>query len=224
VKKKWFHSVIIDDYLEAFTAFKKLRREAESKRVLFENNMLKINSLINSGTKIKVEFGAGKNRGSEGWTYVDMVHGCDLVLDLTQHLLFPDNCVTEIYSSHLLEHFTYRELMCFLKECHRILVPGGKFNAAVPNARLYLQSYCDNASVDVRAMCGHAKALNGDTKIDFINYIAYMDGVHRYMFDEENLVEAAKVAGFSKVRIRDFDEAIDMIDREAISLYVLAEK
>jgi len=30
-------------------------------------------------------------------------------------------------------------------------------------------------------------AWNDTTKIDYVNYTAYMDNDHRYMFDEENL-------------------------------------
>jgi hypothetical protein len=35
--------------------------------------------------------------------------------------------------------------------------------------------------------------------MDRLNYIAYMDGHHRYMFDEENLLRVLVQAGFADV-------------------------
>lgn len=221
--KRFFHSVILDDFREAYATLRKLRKEAEAKRVLIENNFRKISLLVSSGIPVKLEFGAGVSRGIEGWTYVDKTHNCDLVLDLAEKLPFPDNCVNEIYSSHLMEHFTYRELMVFLKECHRILAPDGMFSSAVPNARLFLESYGDS-SVDINGVCKHNPALNGNSKIDYINYIAYMDGYHKYMFDEENLPILIEDAGFSGVRLRDYNDFIDLKDRINISIYVEAKK
>ena len=222
--KSLFHSVILNDFCEAYAALQRLRREAESRRVLQETNLRKINELVASGNPVKVEFGAGAPRGLAGWTYVDRVYTCDLVMDLTQPMLFPDDCIDEIYSSHLLEHFSYAELAVFLRECRRILKPGGHFSAAVPNARLFIEPYSQPEKADVQALCRHRPALNGATGIDVINYIAYMDGHHKYMFDEENLPEVLRVAGFRNVRMRGFDETIDSVGRSDISIYVLAEK
>ena len=45
--------------------------------------------------------------------------------------------------------------------------------------------------------------------IDQLNYIAYLGGLHHYMFDEENLVNTLKLSPFKNVEIRDFDISID---------------
>jgi predicted SAM-dependent methyltransferase len=180
--------------------------------------------LVNSREQIRLEFGAGVRRGIKGWTYVDRNHNCDLILDLTRPLLFPDNSVTEIYSSHLLEHFSYEDLLRFLKECRRILMHGGRFSAAVPNARLYLESYNSEKSTDVESLCRHLPAMKGSARIDAVNYIAYMDGHHKYMFDEDNLVAVLQLAGFRCCRIRSFDAGLDLQEREEISIYVEAVK
>ena len=174
--RRWFRSVIVDDFIEAFRKLKKLRREAETRRVVSERNIKNINKLIELGSPIKLEFGSYERRGIEGWTYVDKNHNCDLILDVTQPLPFPDNTVQNIYSSHLLEHFTYKELMGVLAECKRILVSGGSFSAAVPNARLYLESYSNPGNEDIQGLCRSKQGLNGKTGIDYVNYMAYMDG------------------------------------------------
>ena len=44
------------------------------------------------------------------------------------------------------------------------------------------------------------------------------------MYDEENLVEILKTAGFKNASLRDFDETIDEKSRDDISIYAEAFK
>ena len=60
--------------------------------------------------------------------------------------------------------------------------------------------------------------------IDQLNYIAYLDGLHHYMFDEENLVNTLKLAPFTKVNLRTFDDRLDKSRRDFTSIYALAIK
>ena len=198
----------------------KARRDAE----ITTKNRLKIDALMKSHLPIKLELGAGENRGISGWTYVDLNDNCDLSLDLTKPLPLPNNSVQMIYSSHLLEHFKYADLINFLKECHRIMKPGGIFNAAVPNAGIYLKAFQNPEGFDPGIFCRYEPAYNYNSPIDYVNYIAYMDGHHRYMFDEENLIAILKKVCFRNVRLREFDAQLDKQGRNFKSIYVLAEK
>ena len=49
--------------------------------------------------------------------------------------------------------------------------------------------------------------------------MAYMDGVHKYMFDEENLLHILKTKGFNDVKLRVFDSQIDLKSRDYESIY-----
>jgi len=51
-----------------------------------------------------------------------------------------------------------------------------------------------------------------------------MDGHHKYMFDEENIIVILKKAGFKHVMLRDFDKTLDLEVRNFQSIYVKAEK
>ena len=57
-----------------------------------------------------------------------------------------------------------------------------------------------------------------------LNYIAYMRGHHRYMFDEENLVNILKQCGFESPGLRSFDPLLDISSRDFESIYALATK
>ncbi len=46
-----------------------------------------------------------------------------------------------------------------------------------------------------------------------------MDGEHKYMFDEENLVHILKQRGFQNVRLRKFDVNTDLLSRDLNSVY-----
>ena len=60
--------------------------------------------------------------------------------------------------------------------------------------------------------------------LDQINYIAYMDGHHKYLFDEENLINTLLTAGFKFAQLRNFDSNLDSKGRDYESIYALAKK
>ncbi len=64
--------------------------------------------------------------------------------DLRKGIPFPDGVFDAVYHSHVLEHFSKSEALPFLKECRRVLKPGGIIRVVVPDlermARLYLES------------------------------------------------------------------------------------
>ena len=66
--------------------------------------------------------------------------------------------------------------------------------------------------------------VNTGSLMDQVNYEAYMNGEHCYMFDKENLVNTLKKGGFEKANLRSFDESLDMKERDYESIYALAQK
>lgn len=179
--------------------------------------------LLEARSEISLELGAGAVEGKNGWITIDKCEGADLNWDFHERLPFPDNSVVRIYSSHVLEHFFYRDLVDLLTDCYRVLKPGGLFSACVPDASIYVRGYVDRKNFD-RTFLTYTPAFISDLKMDWINYIAYMDGNHRFMFDEENLHRVLLEAGFVDVRRRDFDPALDLIERKYESIYAVAIK
>ena len=54
--------------------------------------------------------------------------------DLSKGIPFNDDEVDGIFASHFIEHLTPQESILFLKECHRVLKPGGVLRVSVPDA------------------------------------------------------------------------------------------
>lgn len=184
---------------------------------------LVLSRLITSEVDIKLEIGSGPVKGQNGWITLDLSMNADLYWDLCKSLPFPDKSVAMIYSSHVLEHFSYPDLVRLLKECLRILKPGGSFSACVPDARLYVQGYINPDAFDQKLL-SYKPGVISTQGIDIINYIAYMDGHHKYMFDRGNLVRVLSLVGFAKVHLRDFDPKIDLPERQHESIYVMCIK
>ena len=173
--------------------------------------------------QINLELGAGPVKGKNGWLTIDVNEGADLTWDLNLPLPFPDESVCKIYSSHLLEHFFYRDLVRLLADCHRVLKRGGSFSVCVPDASIYVRAYMNSKAPGV-VQWEPAVIPDSDCKMDWLNYIAYMNGHHRYMFDTENLLRVLRNAGFSDVQSRNFDPALDMAEREDESIYAVGLK
>lgn len=80
------------------------------------------------------------------WTNVDYVatDPSIMVHDLRAGIPFPDEEFEVVYLSHLLEHIPRSSVAPFLRECCRVLKPGGTIRIAVPDleqiARAYLQA------------------------------------------------------------------------------------
>ena len=150
--------------------------------------------------------------------------GADINHDLTKGVPLDDNTVDAVYSSHVFEHIPYKDLLNVIKEIRRILKPGGKLLVCVPNAGLYLRAYFNNKMFINYDEMYIPALVNTNSKIDQLNYIAYLNGDHTFMFDEENIINILKMCDFNSVDFRDFDDEIDHPDRDFESMYVQAYK
>jgi SAM-dependent methyltransferase len=75
---------------------------------------------------VRLNFGCGKNRLA-GW------RNFDSDVDITKRLPFPDATADFILAEHVVEHVEYRQALAFMRECRRVLKPGGVARFAVPS-------------------------------------------------------------------------------------------
>ena len=177
---------------------------------------------LNKNNLIKLELGSGNKKGSNGFTTVDL-DGADIIWNLKRGIPLGDQSVDFIYSSHLLEHIPFKELIIFLKECKRVLKKDGIFSVCVPNAGYFLEAYFKGEIFHWHNAWKPASVDTG-SKIDQLNYIAYLNDGHKYLFDKENLVNTLLTAGFANAKIRNFDPNLDLKKRETESIYAEARK
>jgi predicted SAM-dependent methyltransferase len=197
--------------------------EYQDNRRRLSRSRKQLRSLRESGREISLDLGGGDRKGTGGWLTVDITHNCDLYWDLRLGIPFADNSVSRIYSSHMFEHLTYSEAQGLLDECMRALKPGGSFSIVVPNAGMYIEGYMGQRELPAEYF-GWEPAFNRTTRIDALNYVAYMAGEHKYMFDQENLLHILTAKGFVNVSARAFDPETDMQERDFESIYAIGYK
>lgn len=107
-----------------------------------------------SGRRL-LNLGCG-HKFNTAWTNIDFSSPSPEVMqhDLNAGIPFEDNAFHVVYHSHLLEHFPREHAPRFMRDCFRVLQPGGIIRVAVPDletiARLYILLL--------------EKSLNGDTE------------------------------------------------------------
>ena len=147
----------------------------------------------------------------KGWVNVDLY--CELadVKSDVRKLPFPDEYADEIYSSHVIEHFHFKEAFEVLKEWRRVLKPGGMITLETP---------------DLYASCKKFVESDNDTRLGL--YAHFFSEAwrgpgfyHLFLYTEEQLRWTLEVCEFKNVaRIR----ANRYIGKEDICLGMTAEK
>jgi len=156
----------------------------------------------------KLNLGSGDHLLS-GWDNLDLT-GPAIKCDLRGPLPYPNASVSHIYSEHFIEHLDEVDGFNLMKECYRVLIPGGKLRFCCPDLRQYVESYLD-WSKDNKP--GKDQFTNG---VNFLNYatlgegrsgIKYLSPIgmsrdegHKYYYDEDEMKRKLTTAGFHDVK------------------------
>jgi len=181
----------------------------------------KVRLFFHKGRTNRLELGADVKRS--GFLLMDLNLGSPYPYDLTAGLPFPDASIDFIYAEHVLEHFDHGQVTMLLSECHRVMKPGATLSICVPDVGIFLNGYAEPDGFDVEAFCHHP-SLDFSARVNYVNYMFYMDGFHRYMFDKENLLRSLNSAGFGDVALREFDPDLDQQVRRHESIYASGRK
>jgi len=78
----------------------------------------------------------------KGWLNTDLCPGKDvMMLDATASYPFESDSFDFVYSEHMIEHLPYDAALKMLKECHRVLKPGGVIRIVTPDLAKILNIY-----------------------------------------------------------------------------------
>jgi predicted SAM-dependent methyltransferase len=149
----------------------------------------------------------------------------DLTLDLRRGLPFEANCCELIFSEHCLEHFDYPEpVLTLLRDCLRVLKPGGTLQFSVPDTEWPLTDYRDGPDAPYFNACDqygwHPKECT--TRLEHINYHFRQGTEHRFAYDFETAEKVLSTAGFVDIHRREFDPLLDSEHRRVGSPFVSA--
>jgi predicted SAM-dependent methyltransferase len=151
----------------------------------------------------KLQLGAAENVLS-GWLNTDL-HGyghADVVyLDVRKPFPLPDASFDIVYSEHMLEHLTYAEGQQCLRECLRVLRPGGTIRVATPSLERLAKLY-DGGEVAEDYVLWAVDTLGPETHAPLAGVAInnfFRSWGHRFIYDPQTLRHALVEAGFADV-------------------------
>ena len=148
----------------------------------------------------------------------DYVDHLGNAIDLSK---FPDGTFSEIYASHIAEHFDFTgQIQSALREWHRVLEPGGVLSISVPDLDTVARLFIDKKRFTV-----------GERFVLMMMFGAHEDkyDYHLVGLNEEFLIGFLRDAGFSAFeRVQGFgifeDTSAQAVGGELISLNLRAWK
>ena len=139
-------------------------------------------------------------------------------MNLLRPLRMPDGGVDAVYFSHVLEHLHLDEGHRLLRECFRILRPGGAVRVVVPDTEAYVENYRRARAAHNAEACIELnrrlwfRPLAGNRGLLRRMYGAATDfHSHKFMYDRPFLTLCLQQAGFVDVRVADYDSNIPEI-------------
>jgi len=140
-----------------------------------------------------------------------------VVHDLRKPLPFQSARFTAVYASHLLEHLYLAEATQLLRECNRVLRPGGVLRVVVPDLRSIVMEYlaATEPGGGANGLANNADRMNErllfrppvppNGNVVYRIYSALKDfHLHKWMYDAESLISHLQRAGFVEVKQMDF--------------------
>lgn len=152
----------------------------------------------------KLQVGAGTHV-LEGWFNTDIVPSPPDVfyLDSTRSFAFENSTFDYVFSEHHIEHLTYSEGLFTLRECYRVLKPGGKVRIATPSLEALLSLYTPAPNKIQQRYIRFATDMFlpdvGVYSAVFVINNAFHNWGHQFLYDTPTLRGAMREAGFVNV-------------------------
>jgi SAM-dependent methyltransferase len=126
-----------------------------------------------------------------------------IFLDITETLPFPAASIDCILSEHVIEHVSFHQGRDFLRECFRVLKPGGVLRVSTPDLAILF-------ALHGRALSEIERRYVEDVIDRFFPNCPRYDAIfaintefrefgHQFLYDEPTLTESLRSAGFKSI-------------------------
>lgn len=151
--------------------------------------------------------------------------------DVTKRIPLPDNSVQVIYSSHMIEHLSKRQLSKLLKEIDRVLCKNGILRVVLPDLKKIINNYNNNENAELFMSKLLMSAPNFDTLKEKIKLLFLGYRQHQWMYDEKSFTNLLVEHGFNKVIVLKAGDTLipnygqlNLYERKDESFYIEAIK
>jgi SAM-dependent methyltransferase len=122
-----------------------------------------------------------------------------IYLDASKRFPLVDGCINYVYNEHMIEHIPYEVAVAMVKECFRVLKPGGRIRIATPD--LDVHTALANGPLDPSASryvewMNHSSPFAYRNRIGFVVNRMFYDWGHCFIYDQQMLTDLLKRVGF----------------------------
>jgi predicted SAM-dependent methyltransferase len=149
--------------------------------------------------------------------------------DVRRGLAYPDGSARYVYSSHMIEHMARWQGLALVRECARVLAPGGILRLATPDLAAVMGEY-ERGRAAGDATAGDAVMASLGTFVEHPgSRVATVlqrlfTAPHQWLYDEQSLTQLLREGGFVDVQRRVYHESelpdIELLEDRDGSLFV----
>jgi len=167
----------------------------------------------------KLQLGAGSH-APKGWLNTDIAPTPDQVyLDATKRYPFPDASFQYIFSEHMIQTMPWEGGVAMLKECYRVLAPGGKLRVVTPNLTKFVQLLIENPDAEAQRFIAAKLRVTGWPETPAVGAYIFNrqlhDWGHQFLYNAATLRKSLVLAGFEQIAEYPVNEKTDPVFREA---------
>ena len=178
-----------------------------------------------SDSLVKLNLGSFLDMFYDGWINIDILDLNGFAEsqkydfkqhDITKGLPYADNSVDIIMSNHMLEHLTRQEGENLMRECHRVLKPGGVVRISTPDGRQLTQEFLDGKIMQYQYINIGVENAKDDAEA----YHELLMAGHKTIYDKASLTKLFERTGFKDIkRFSPFESRSDFIKKQTITTH-----
>jgi predicted SAM-dependent methyltransferase len=185
-------------------AFRGLKRDLQA-LVWFTKRPTQISKYLQISQLKKLQLGTSNNV-LDGWLNTDIFpyHDSVVYLDATKRFPFDTDTFDYILAEHMIEHIEYQAAQVMLRECFRVLKPGGRVRFATPDLRVILALHSREKTAAQRNYIDWSTARSMPEVLEckdvFVINLLFRAWGHCFLYDRETLHHALTTSGFSEIK------------------------
>lgn len=177
-----------------------------------------IRNYLESHPVRKLQLGAGTHDPA-GWLNTDIgPRGGQIYLDATERFPLPDGSFQYVFAEHMIQALTWEGGIAMLKECYRVLAPGGKLRIVTPNLAKFLQLLTDTPDAEAQQFIAAKLRVTGWPETPAAGAYIFnrqaQDWGHQFFHNPATLRKSLELAGFKQITEYRVDEKTDPVFRE----------